>query len=356
MKSFTFFILATSLFLTYSCGQSYQEYGYEEDYYGEENYSTYSSEMASLNGGEGDLVRHPVRNAQTGQLSGYIPLPADWKVTREGIYGPNGSVVKDFPPQSLQGRNIQSIDQLIQTDIAHMLRQGNVQLVGTIDLPEIARNDDQIAAQYWKFAPTQDLRQVRGLEVKSAQGTMGLMIVHFTQSHTQWGSMASYFINYLEARPSAYEEAKRIYIYGLANYRPDAQAVAAFNQQQQRDAGISIKRHNESLAAGKRRFNEWNRSRETMNETSDIIMNTYTNTSAMKDNGHQSTIDGIYDRDEMVDPYGNGTIHAPTEYDQYYMNQNGEYIGTNNAFYNPQNDPNLNNTEWREVKRKRDNW
>jgi hypothetical protein len=357
MKSFTLSTLVASLLLLIACGQSPQEY---DAYYGEEGYGEYTSEMENMytnHQGQaqpagGKLVMHPVKNPQTGQLMGHIPLPADWKITADGIYGPNGIVAKDFQMQPLPG-HIQSIDQVIQNNVYPILQQGNGQVLRTLDLPEVARHDQQMYAQYWKFAPTQDLHQAKGIEVKDPEGNLNLVVVHFLNSRSQYGSFAYYNMNSLTAKPADFEEAKKIYLFGMTHYRPDPQAIAAYNQREQQKAGASMQAHNQRMRANQRNFDAWNQTQQTMSDVSDIYMDTWRNTSSMNDRGHQNTISGIHDQDVMVNPYDNSTFNAPMEYNQYYMNQNGEYIGTNDAFYNPQNDPNLNHMDWREVQRRR---
>jgi hypothetical protein len=360
MKSLTLFTLIAFFLLTTSCGQSYDEYGY-----GQESYEQYPSEMDNLNSnghyqaqpvnlqqGDGNLVMHPVVNPQTGQLSGHIPLPADWKVTAQGLTGPNGIVAQDFQIQQLQG-NVQSIDQVLQYHVYPILKQNNGQILRTIDLPEVARHDQQMYAQYWKFAPSQDFHQARGIEVKGPDGNMALIVVHFLNSRSQFGNYACYNLSSLTAQPSDFEAAKKTYLYGITHYRSDPQAIAAHNQREQQRANASNQAHNQRMRANKQNFDNWQRIQQTNSEIGDIYMDTWRNTSNMQDQGHQNTINGIYEQDAMVNPYDNSTFNAPSQYNQYYMNQNGEYIGTDDAFYNPQNDPNVNHMEWREVRRRR---
>ncbi len=370
MKLSNLLTIATILFFATACGDTYYEdyYG-DEGYYEEEAYykggefaeegfgnfdspNSYNAQTINSNGG--NLKMHPVRDPKTGMIGAHVPLPANWKVTPQGIFGPNGTEIKDMPGAtfSSQQRRVSSIDQIIREDILPKMQQAGSRFVNTFDLPEIAEKDRQTFSQYWKAMPSQETHQVKGVEFKDAQGKSVLLVVHFTYSRSQYGDYGFYYINALSARPEQYEKAKSIAIYALANLKISPQAIAAHNQREQQKSNASWSAHNQKMRRNQANFDSWNRAnRNTYNEISDINMQGWRNRNAISVQGHSKSIDGIWERESIIDPYTGNQMKAQSGYSDYYMNNQGEYIGTNDKFYNPERDPRMNNQNWRKARR-----
>ncbi|MCB0644997.1 MAG: hypothetical protein KDC44_25300, partial [Phaeodactylibacter sp.] len=193
MKSLTYFTIASIMFLFTACGPSFNEdYGYyEEGYYdnaymengypqnGYEEGNAPQTQRVSYNGGGGGkLVQHKVVDPKTGMVTSYMPLPTTWKITNKGMTGPEGTTAGTAPGGALpQGRNFH-IDEVINNQIAQLIRQYNAQKLNVIDLPQIAQCDQKLMAQYWSAMPDQKTHQAKGVEVKNTNGRLGLIVVH----------------------------------------------------------------------------------------------------------------------------------------------------------------------------------
>ena len=68
---------------------------------------------------------------------------------------------------------------------------------------------------------------------------------------------------------------------------------------------------------------------------------------AMRDAGHANAVDGVWERERVVDPSSGNQLEVDAGYKYYFTNGQGEWIGTNSEFFNPANDPDLNHQEWR---------
>ena len=66
----------------------------------------------------------------------------------------------------------------------------------------------------------------------------------------------------------------------------------------------------------------------------DIQMDTWKNTTAMKDAGQSSSVDMIHERKPWLNADGR-TIYMPQQYQRAYQLPNDVYAGTNDAFFNP---------------------
>jgi len=87
---------------------------------------------------------------------------------------------------------------------------------------------------------------------------------------------------------------------------------------------------------------------QTLNETTDIIAGGWAARNAIRDAGHSNYVDSIHE----VTPYTNSmgeSVKLPSFYDNVYTDNNGRYILHNDAFYNPNTDPALNNQNWEKM-------
>ena len=371
MKILSYFSIAITMFLFTACGSNFNEdYGYYEEGYYEDAYyeNGYTEESAYgqtaynnnagaptarqasfRNGGGGKVIQHKIVDPKTGMTTTLIPLPSNWKITSKGIQGPNGTTAGEAPGGALpQGRN-HNIDQVISTKIDQLIRQYGAQKLNVINLPEVARNDQKMMSQYWTALPDQKTHEAKGVEVKNQNGRLGLIIVHLMNSRSQYGNFSYYYMHLLEADPSVYEQAKAEFLYGLANMAHTPEYLAYYNQQEQQKSNASWARHNDKMRRNQANFDAWQKTQQTYSDISDIQHEGWKRRNAINDAGHAKTIDGIWEREAVTNPYSGQQTHVQSGYKYYYMNQFGEYIGSNDEFYNPAQDPNMNHLQWQQV-------
>ena len=299
-----------------------------------------------------NVTMHPMMDKQKGMVSCYVPLPSSWKVGPMAWTGPNDTRVemRQGGMFTSQQRNLYSIDQVIQADMIPKLRQGGLRIDNIVDLPAVAQKDRQSYAQYWKFAPTQDLHQAKGIEMTEiSTGKRGLIIVHFTFSRSQFGSFSNYYSHVLVTNPTGYEAGKSALLYALINTQSNPQYIAAHNQREQSRAQMSSRAHQNKMAANQRHFDGMQKAQQTLSEVGDIYHQTWQNTNRISDRMQEKTVDGIWEQNAAVNPYTNQQVKLPSGYKYYYMNQFGQWIGSNDEFYNPATDPQVNNYQWRQV-------
>ena len=71
------------------------------------------------------------------------------------------------------------------------------------------------------------------------------------------------------------------------------------------------------------------------------------------DRMHDKTIDSIREEQTMRDPNTGQTYKVESGADQYWKNDQGEYIKSDDKFYNPNRDPSVNNQDWAEMEEQR---
>jgi hypothetical protein len=401
MKLTTILTIGTIILFATACGPSYDDYYYGEDeyYYGDEDIFEGLSEeeiaMIKQEMGEdfgqdnsrfdqqetnqphrqvvnryaqqenhrpqssnfssgGKVEMRPLIDSKTGRPSAYAPLPANWKLGNTWE-GPGGIKVELRQGGSAmqQQRPIQSIDQLIQQTLMPELKRAGVQIDNIMDLPGIARNNQKNYSQYWQAMPMQVTHQVKGIEMTDPNnGKRGMFVIHLILSQSQYGSMNNYYMNILEASPSRYEHAKKTLIYALENMQLDRQAVAAHNQREQQKSNASWAAHNQRMRQNQANFDSWQKTQQTYSDISDIQHEGWKRRNAIQDAGHSNSINsGIWEREARINPNSGQQMNVQSGYKYYYMNEFGQYFGTNDEFYNPERDPNVNHMNWKKVQR-----
>ncbi len=325
-------------------------------------YNAYNQQGATnpqfTNPQNGHVKMHTIQDPQSGTIAGYLPLPADWQVTSHKWIGPENTSVELRMGGSFSSmqRQVNSIDQILREDLLPQIQQLGARVDNIIDLPEIARNNQKIYAQYWKAMPSQEHHQVKGLELTDPNtGSKGFVVVHFMLSVSQYGNYAFYQMNVMEAKNHRYEQDKKAVIYALANMQPNPQAIAAHNQREQQKSNASWAAHNSRMRQNQANFDAFQQTQQTYSDISDMSHESWQRRNQMNNAGHDKTINGVWDREAMVNPYSGGQMNVESGYKYYYMNQNGQYFGTNDEFYNPTQDPQMNHMQWRKVQKPNNN-
>jgi hypothetical protein len=295
-----------------------------------------------------DLIWHPMHDPKLGMVCEYIPLPADWTVSSQGWDGPGGTMVRMEQGQRyfLQQTPYRSIDELLQQTIAPEIQKAGYQVVNTTYLPEIARQDDAAFNRTWKAFPAQANNAVACIEYEGHDGK-GLGVVHFSVVQSQMGGYVLFYIHKMHTSARQYDQAKKTVLYALANTRPDQQWVNAFNQQAQARSQQASAAHQSRMAQRQSAFQASQRAAQTLSEVGDIYHETYQNTNGMRDAGHTRSIQGIQEVTTRTNPFTGQTRDIQNGNKYYYVNAQGQWFGTDNPNYNPNLDPQRNNTEWR---------
>lgn len=96
-----------------------------------------------------------------------------------------------------------------------------------------------------------------------------------------------------------------------------------------------------------------NRKMQQINsDINDIIVGGYQRRSAIQDGMRQRNVDAIREETPYTTPSGE-TVKLPSFYDHVYTDGNGTYILNNDAHYNPNTDPAVNNLNWNRIEAQR---
>ena len=314
------------------------------------------------------MVMHELRD-QNGMVAAIMPLPSSWKIGGgSALSGPNGIKVTDYPGknfmdnynQSLQyayqagGQQLRAmpgIEQLIQEDFVPVAANNGLEFVRYYEIPEISKMDKWYSDQLYKAMPSRSDVMAFGTEWKTKEGNPYFLLIHLNVSTSQAMQTWYYMSSGLEADPQHFETAKKQYIFALANTRYNLQPIMAYNEQEAQRVGRSWAAHNQRMMQNQANFEAQQRAFvNKSNAINDAIMSGWRERNAASDRQQEQVIDGIYERTNVVDPTTGQGYKVSAGANNYWMNSNGEYIGTQLQGYDPNLDKNMNEIKWQELK------
>lgn len=332
-----------------------------------------SEEGAKSNNFWQKMIMHEIKDNR-GMISALMPLPESWKIhmaNSDGISlsGPNNIVVKDFAPknfmmnydQNLQYvyeqsgqpmRSMPPIDQLIQEDIIPFISNKGMEYVKHYELPQVSKMDKWYSDQLYKAFPAQSFVKAYGIDVKKQNGDPAFLIVHLNSSRTQQMETWYYLASLLEADADVFEKAKKQFVFALENMRYNLEPIMAYNKEEAQRIGKSWKDFNARMAANQAAFEAQQIAHiNKSNAINDAIMSNWKQSNAASDKRQEQFVDYIYENEKVQNTETGQTYKVQQGSNQYWMNNNGEYIGTKSNTYNPNLDENMNEQKWQELKK-----
>ena len=320
--------------------------------------------LANTNNTQGkteSIVFKEVRDPNSNVVVCRMPLPQSWKVNNNitqnnpiFITGSNG--IKIYPDngnnffyssdpyinQSMQQKGfsispIRSVNQLIKEDLEPHAKSQGARLVKTYKLSELISYDKNYDQFVFKSVPQHNRTfDVVATEWMDNKGDMSIMIIHYGTNQNQYQQSTWYYnMQIMEANKNVFNQAKRDYIYALANtkYNPDW-----VHHNYMRDAKIARKNNEIHIS----RMNQ-------LRAEGEAILKRGREHSLAVDRNHARFMDAHLEKTNVITTSGQSyKVDAVSNY--YWMNSDGQYISSNNPNYNPNQDPNYNNMNWSSTK------
>ncbi len=319
-----------------------------------------------------------VKDAKSGMIQYRMPLPADWLIHQEPnaqyfITGPNNVRVNKtesmtfaysndpYTQQTLQmaGQQIvpvYSLEQVVQQFIQPAAHAEGYSFIKSYPLPKVEAFWQRFSAG---MPQTGSQRQYKtlGTEWKDSNGNQSFIIilqniitknqiVHWTLQTTE-----------LEAPQAYFEKATKAYLHGAANTEINPQWQQMMNgklmgQIQQNEqfwamkSAESAQAHQQRMAAINARGNASSSIAKTYSEISDISHAGYLKRSDINNAGHSKSVNMIGERTVIANHETNEHYNVQSGNKYYWVNNNGEYFGTDNSLYDPRIDNKINGSEW----------
>lgn len=322
-----------------------------------------------------DVVYHALFDPKTNMDLAYIPLPKGWTVVKNrqspedpSYTGPGGIKVLEFGPQmftytsdpymqqmySAAGQQMRvppSVEQLFEQDIVPLARDSGSQLVKKYRIPELAQKNHQYSNLLYSVAPTQKNFETLASEWKDNEGIHSLIILNYSVLSSSMGLVNWYYTGTLLEAPAAqFKKARKSWIEALLNLRYNPQQIEAHNRSQMQQAQTSQSAHQARMQANQRAFQNTQRAiTDANNAASDASMSAWRYNNAASDRMQHQSINSIHDEETVYNPGTGNTYQVDSGANQYWMNNDGQYLPSNDLFYNPNMDPNTNYQEWNEA-------
>lgn len=380
MKRLTLPLLSVIVLLATSCGNDPQEdqfddgqYGYNGQEPGDPGMQEGNGSMPGRSSGDERMVMYPVTDPNTGMVSQQVPLPASWKVAQgaqgngPAITGPGGvkvyywnggtftysndpSMQQSYQMAGQQMRQPVDIQTYVQQDVSQAMGNKGMRLMKQYPLPQIAASNQAYSSKLYKVAPTRDHFSAMGTEWTNAQGEPMFMIVNMMVSQGQSNVFWYTNMQVVTAEKGAMASAKAALVNSIVNTQYNPQQIAAYNASEQQKAGQSWSQHNARMQENQRNFDQRQAiHRSTTEAVNNSIMGSYNSRMQASDENQRGFLNYIKDENTVRDNSTGERYQVQSGADQYWMNNNQEYIPSNDVMYDPNADQNVNNQQWQEV-------
>jgi hypothetical protein len=320
------------------------------------------------------IKAYKVMSQKFGIPVGSMPIPASWKVIenkKENVLFESEEGVKVYGEQfasfyfsnnqeqnyyAQQGgskiKPIKSIDRVINEDLKPFLESKGLKYLGQFALPQLAQFDTRFDSYLFKSSPEQRQYQCVVTEWEDGKGNKSAGIIrYFIAQYTTLGGVDwGYTVNAMEARERVYETAKKDFINSLVNFQINPKWVQTNNQYYAQLTQQSSAGHQQRMAALKAQGQAIINNGNTYSSIIDSNHESWKRRNGMQDAGHANNINsGIWERNTVSNPNTGQQYQVEGHNNYYYGNGNNEYIGTNDALYNPNIDNSMNHQNWTQL-------
>jgi hypothetical protein len=328
------------------------------------------------------LRKYTLYSEQYKVPSSYIQLPAHWQVsgletgywsaTAPGLEVRNSrfTMFKDVTGQLRQfsqmaGESLRAPltpEQAFQQDIAPKVRAEGYELVEVKPMPDMDRKGkEDLAKLYMSGNVRTNLQTLMSVWKKGDQRKA--LFLNWIRMDSDGLVVWGHAVTTLDATARNFEAEKNSLIHASLTAQAAPEGIAAQHrdakmkeqqsrmqaQQQQMQNQQSWAAHNQRMNARWNAFNAQQAAHnDRVNSVNNSIMGGYNSTMSTMDNMQNSTINAIRGEQDAYNPYTGEAGKIQSGYDNYWMNSDGQYFGTNDVMY----DPNVNSDwsdQWRQV-------
>jgi hypothetical protein len=317
-----------------------------------------------------ELIPHPMIDNK-GKVMLMMTLPANWKLHSEpgkaAMSGPNGIFVYSLPlknylhttdPMMAQvyqqngGKLRQPLtaEQVIRQDLLPAVQREGSRLVSVQRLPEIAKADSAIQGMMYTIGPRDARFDAAIGEFEDKDGKPFSLIVHVYWNTMGNVTMWNYSGQALDAPQDVYDSARQTLLSGLASLQYNPRYFDEFNQKEMNRESQSWAAHNSRMASNQRAFDAQQAAhREKVGAINQSIMASYESRNASTDRQHNRFLNLIKNEETVSNPHDGKRYQVESGSNHYWMNENGQYIGTNDPNYDPNRNQGNVNYNWNEV-------
>lgn len=325
-----------------------------------------------------DIILHDMKDQATGMVKQRVPLPKGWQIDHDqdndiAMTGPDNIVVYQSKPEvyvysqdqftldsaRMMGQQIHpviSLKEYLDRYLLQEYRNEGYRLTKSYPIPEIADRFETIAKMVPKINIQRQTFNALGTEWESNDGKQRGFVL-LAQSVSQSKGLDYWIVSADEmvAPSERFEYARKAMIYASANIEMNPKFVTYSNNKLLADLKRRGEAMRQSTQAHLQRMNAIAaRGRaataigKTYSDISDINHSGYLKRNDMVNAGHSKSIDAIGDRSVIVNSNTNEQYKVDSGSSYYWVNNNGEYIGTDNSLFDPRNQKGLSDLNWKQ--------
>ena len=320
---------------------------------------------------------HEIRDPQNGMVQARSPIPNSWKVNGPNapvyIEGPNGLKIYQtqtnnfawsndpFMQQTIQmsGQTLaapMNTQQILQQNILPSAQSQGYSLINSYPLPEVDGFWQKFTAGMPNTGSQRKIETI-GTEWNTPNGTKSFIVLSKMETVTSQSMVWIVQTSEMETSPAYFDEAKNAYLYSWANTQITPQWVAYANGKLMGDiqrtnnfwadaSAKSAAAHQQRMQAIAARGQASLEAGKTNSDILDIMHEGYLSRSNIQEKGHQKTINMLTET-AVIGNHETGEHYNVTSGSNFYwVNNDGKYIGTDNALFDPNINNATNNTDW----------
>lgn len=318
-----------------------------------------------------------VIDQKNGLVQARYPIPKSWRVngTNNPVYiqGPNNLQVYKATTESLVWSNDPMMQQTLQMSgkqlgqpmtnqqLLNQIVKPNAETQGyrfvrSFELPEVSG----FWQRFFNAMPNTGSRrtvEALGTEWNTDKGTKSLIVMVRQQIQNQQLISWTIQTTELEAEPGSFDQAKNAYLYSIANAQINPQWIQYMNNQlvgniQKNNqfwaqaSAQSAAAHQQRMQAIAARGNTAASIGNTYSDILDISHKGYLNRSNINDKGHASTVRAIHETTLIGNHETRERYNVPAGSKYYWVANDGTYVGTDNALFDPNIIRKMNDRNW----------
>lgn len=325
-------------------------------------------------------------DSESGLVASTAPFPSTWQRIENpnsdvSFTGPNG--VKAYRPTThkyyfspnlgIGGQNLEdmqaaapiSIEQYFHELIKPNMEAQGLRLIATYDLPEYVDLAKRSASRFIS-AQAQSSNYVIGSDWVRQDGTKTMLVSRGSYIENGKSNVVFWSItmSHIDAPPAEFEQAKKVIRYAIANTKFSQENTDyyerknrdfqvrndAYWEQRTRNLLIQHQGRMRDLAA----IGEQSRQigRDNLQRLEDNHRD-WQNKEAGRWDNHADAVRAIHGRTVIGNPNSSGGYEVEGGYDNYWVNENGDYIPSNDGFYDPNQDGSVNSDYWTQSEERR---
>lgn len=271
-----------------------------------------------------------------------------WDVSGGNYAFGNGQMAQMYQQSGGSMRAPVPPEQVVLQDAVPRMRKLGYELIGQNDAPAVAQAEQRGVDGLYSVGGSSKQCRSNMSEWRNGDQRVALVMHWSSFAGPDMGNWGYYFTR-LEAPANRFDQEKAELLTALASLRYNPNYFAAYAQSEQRKEQQSWGAHNTKMQTNQAAFDAQQQAhREGVDAVNNSIMGTWNSTNARMDHQQNATINSIRGEQDVTNPYTGEGYKVESGSDQYWMDNEGRYIGTNDVMYDP-NAESDGVDQWRQV-------